>query len=149
MANNQPLYNVDETINDNPILKRSRKSMGDKNSSMYKNIDTYAYCNDKQRRLYSYNDLLRKNSYLRRCNSYLQSRVKSRIERVEILTKECSELKKEINKYKQENIQLKNYNNELDSMHNGALNKVIDLRKQLRASDILSSKLNANSIPKV
>jgi hypothetical protein len=136
-------FDFDTTINDNHKLNGSRKSMGDRNSSMYKNIDM----DEKQIRKYSYNDLLMSNSYLKRLNSYLQSRLKSKIERIDSIVKSHDKINKERNKYKQDNIQLENSNSELNSMHNEAITRVINLRKELQASEKLLIKLNRNSIP--
>jgi|TARA_R110002020_G_scaffold323441_3_gene539196 hypothetical protein len=106
----------------------NRKTLGDKNTSAYKNLDKLI----KPRSKYTVNDLLKELTNVRKQRQILKSSIIHQKKRADKWAEKHNKDLKHYNQLLIDNEQLKKTNEELNLMHHQALIKILNLGQEMR-----------------
>ena len=106
----------------------NRKTLGDKNTSAYKNLDKLI----KPRSKYTVNDLLKELTNVRKQRQILKSSIIHQKKRADKWMNKYKEDIKNYDKIMLDNDQLHTTNNELNLMHHQAVIKILNLGQEIK-----------------
>ena len=106
----------------------NRKTLGDKNTSAYKNLDKLI----KPRSKYTVNDLLKELTNVRKQRQILKSSIIHQKKRADKWMNKYKEDIKNYDKIVLDNDQLHTTNNELNLMHHQAVIKILNLGQEIK-----------------
>ena len=106
----------------------NRKTLGDKNTSAYKNLDKLI----KPRSKYTVNDLLKELTNVRKQRQILKSSIIHQKKRADKWMNKYKEDIKNYDKIVLDNDQLHTTNNELNLMHHQAVIKILNLEQEIK-----------------
>tara|TARA_R100001244_G_scaffold92376_1_gene69772 strand:- start:163 stop:558 length:396 start_codon:yes stop_codon:yes gene_type:complete len=112
-----------------------RKTLGNKNTSAYENLDNLV----KPRSKYTVNDLLKELTNIRKQRKKLNSSITHQRKRADKWSEKYNKDLKHYNQLLIDNEQLKKTNNELNLMHHQSIIKILNLGQEIKKLNYLKN----------